>query len=250
MSFVHRLSMVLVVPLVFSLPLSSVYGQDSLYLGGAEWPPYFVLQEHNQAAGKDYLLLKSILSRMNYTLIPQVLPEKRLSYDVNQGKIDVVLGAAYTPKRAQKNYFSIPYRTEIIGYGYLAPTSSPPVQQDLISRLRLGETLALNTGGWFGDYFFSHIAIPFKHQLVHIESVTRRVDALALGRVNLILDDKEVLAYNAKKQGVQMTVSEENIQRQEVHFMFSRNSVDQQFMQTFNRLLAEHVKIESQNHNE
>ncbi|MEG3765962.1 substrate-binding periplasmic protein [Alteromonas sp. 14N.309.X.WAT.G.H12] len=250
MYFVHRLSMVLVVPLLFFLPLSSVYGQDSLYLGGAEWPPYFVLQNQNQAAGKDYLLLKSILSKMNYALIPQVLPEKRLAHDVNQGKIDVVLGAAYTPERAQNNYFSIPYRTESIGYGYLNSGSAPPAQQDLLTRLRQGKTLALNTGGWFGEYFSSHIANPFHHQLVHIESVARRINALALGRVDLILDDKEVLAYSAKKQGIQITVSEENIQRQEVHFMFSRYSVDQQFMQTFNRLLAERLKIEPQNDDE
>ncbi|MBU2977680.1 transporter substrate-binding domain-containing protein [Alteromonas sp. C1M14] len=243
----HRLSMVIVVTALL-LPITFAYGKDTLYLGGAPWPPYFYLQDSNRPGGTDYLLLQTILARMDYQLLPEILPEKRVTRGVNQGKIDVVLGAAYTPERAKNNYYSIPYRTETVGYGYLDGKSFPVVEKDLITRLKEGNTLALNTSGWFGDDFFYHLAQPYQSQLVHIDSVARRLEFLALGRVDLILDDTEVLAYNALKQGIDLTISEEVIQHQKIYFMFSRFSVDQDFMREFNRLLAEHLQNAQPSH--
>ena len=59
--------------------------------------------------------------------------------------------------------------------------------------------------------------------------------------MDLALDDVEVLSYNASQFEIDLVVSADAVQRQPVHFMFSKNAVDEKFMTRFDALLSQQI---------
>lgn len=216
--------------------------RKSLTTGGTAWPPYLYITDNNEPAGEDYQLLKSVLGKLDYALESQILPERRVTQQIELGQIDVVTGAAFTPARALKNYFSVPYRKETISFAFHPSHHNEYAGKSLETLLREGKTLALNTGGWFGDWFNETVTEQYSAQLIHLDSVKRRLQFLNRGRVDLVLDDIRVISFNAEQLQLELEISNKPVNVQDVHFMFSKQSVDPGFIDKFNHVLSDYVK--------
>lgn len=212
-----------------------------LGISAAQWPPY-IYHHNDRLTGQDYDLLRQVLADMQYGLQSYPLPEKRVGEQIARGGIDIVAGAARNADRERNNLFSIPYRREMIGFAYLPQRSEAFSGKTLHQLLSEGCTLALNTSGWYGRMFEETIATRFPGQLIHLDSVERRLAFLKRERVDLILDDTEVLKFNAAADDVELVISEEIIQQQNVHFMFSKYSVSPEFVSQFNKVLQSHLR--------
>lgn len=212
----------------------------TLGLSAAQWPPY-IYYHNNSLTGRDYDLLRQVLAKMQYGLQSRPLPEKRVGAQIARGGIDIVAGAARNTDRERNNLFSIPYRREKIGFAYLPQRSKTFSGKTLQQLLNEGCTLALNTSGWYGKRFAETIATRFSGQLIHLDSVERRLALLKKQRVDLILDDTEVLKFNAAAEDIELVISDEIIQQQNVHFMFSKYSVSPEFVSQFNEVLRLHL---------
>ena len=212
-----------------------------LGISAAQWPPYIYIL-NDRLTGQDYDLLRQVLAEMQYGLQSYSLPEKRVGEQIARGGIDIVAGAARNADRERNNLFSIPYRREEIGFAYLPQRREAFAGKTLRQLLNEGYTLALNTSGWYGDMFEQTIATRYPGQLIHLDSVERRLAFLKRERVDLILDDTGVLKFNAATDNIELVIGDEIIQQQNVHFMFSKYSVSPEFVRQFNEVLQSHLR--------
>lgn len=212
----------------------------TLGISAAHWPPY-IYHQNDVLTGEDYEVLKQVLAHMHYDLQSYPLPERRVGEQIARGGIDIVVGAARNEDRQRNNLFSIPYRAEFIGFAYLPERASEFAGKTLFQLLSEGHTLALNTSGWYGSEFEEKIASRFPKQLIHLESVKRRLAFLKRERVDLILDDTAVLQFTADSNDIALTLGNEIIQKQNVHFMFSKYSVSPEFVSQFNEVLQNYL---------
>lgn len=219
-------------------------GQESLSLAMmADWKPYLYLDEKGNTAGDDLELLEKVLSRIGYQLNSKNLPEQRMAMEIKHGEVDVTLAAAYTPGREHANFYSIPYRTETIVFGF-RHNLHPEFQQMTVAAVLAGNYLvAVNKGGWFGKAFAALAREDYASQMIHAEGTQRRMVLLEMNRVDAVVGDHKVLAAAAKDIGIDdFVISEQVIHQTPVHFMFSRSRVDRHFMQQFNAALKDVLK--------
>ncbi|OFI32435.1 hypothetical protein BFC17_06895 [Alteromonas lipolytica] len=223
-----------------------VQSQVALNLAmGANWKPYVYIDEHGQRAGEDLLLLNRVLDRLGYQLNTENLPEQRMALEIQQGQVDVVLGAAYTKAREAQNFFSVPYRKEIIVLGYRHSLHPEIRDMDINTLLAQDGLVAVNKSGWFGAAFKQDTLAHYDSNLVHAEGTHRRMQLLDMDRVDAVVGDSKVLQAAADEMGIDdFVIAEKIIHETAVHFMFSRARVDAAFMQRFNTaLLAEQSKL-------
>ncbi|QJR80253.1 transporter substrate-binding domain-containing protein [Alteromonas pelagimontana] len=204
------------------------------------WYPYVYYDSERKVRGSDYTILKNLLNEMGYQLRASTFPERRMGRKIEQGDIEVVLGAAKNSVRSRNNTFSLPYRKETITFAYLKKHQSAYADKSLLMLLDEGHMVAINKSGWYGEWFADNVIKAYPKQIVHVESVNRRLNLVNQNRVELIVDDRQVLKANAKLLNVKnLIISETPINVQDVHFMFSKRAVTKDFMREFNAKLAE-----------
>ncbi|MBT0587531.1 substrate-binding periplasmic protein [Alteromonas oceanisediminis] len=202
-----------------------------------DWPPYLYRTTGNHYAGSDYAVLHETLRAMECELEVLTMNEKRVAKELPKGTFDVSLGASYTPQRADHYHFSTPYRTESVGLIYR-------IDMHLVSlvsmeeALRSGKKVALNTHGYFGEEVES-LKSRFPTSFVHQFDLPQRVALLEQGRVDMVIDDKGALCTVFSQQAnATWVVSPVSLHVTEVHFIFSKAAVPQQWITSFNRYLA------------
>ena len=58
----------------------------------------------------------------------------------------------------------------------------------------------------------------------------------------MVLDDIRVISFNAEQLHLELEISNKPVNVQDVHFMFSKQSVDPGFIDKFNHVLSDYVK--------
>lgn len=146
------------------------------------WKPYAFVNKSNEIKGIDVELLRETLKPLKIELNHiNGIPAKRLaSSNVNLG-FNTVLAATYNKERANKHYFSIPYRKERIGVFVIDPklTQYKSVEQ----LIRAGYIGALNKSGYYGDEF-EKLKQSMTDSFFHIGFSERRLEMLRTGRVD------------------------------------------------------------------
>lgn len=220
-------------------PASTMVTEPSLALAfGRDWAPYVYKNESGDADGQDYMLLNKVLASMGYKLDIVEQPEQRMTLNIEKGMVDVTLGAAQTEQRQRSNYFSIPYRSETIVFGYRKSQHPSFHSMSIYELLKKGHIVAMNHSAWFGYRFEHEIKSHYATQLMHAEGTERRMSLLDLGRVDAIIGDRQVLEVAAKKLGIDdFETAPFVINQTPVHFMFSQHRVNTDFITEFNHQL-------------
>lgn len=223
-----------------SVPVSSAHGEEPFYLAvAADWKPYLYINQQGEPDGQDLFLLSRALQRLGHQLNAQRLPEQRLALELEQGEVDVILGAAYTKAREQQNFYSMPYRKETIVFGFRFSRNPYFGDVHVSALLQQDYLVAVNKSGWFGEDFQHKALDVYDRNLIHAEGTLRRMQLLKMGRVDAVVGDQKVLEAAAAELGIDdFMVAKQVIHETRVHFLFSRNRVDKAFMQRFDQALV------------
>lgn len=208
------------------------------------WMPYVYLNEQRELDGRDYTLLSNTLDELGYTLERIESAEENQRHFLAQQRIyDVQLGANKSRNHEQRGYFSIPYRQKTIGLFYLQPELFSGGSNDLEALMQEQECIgAVNSKHWYGDNFHA-LKEQYPQRLLHIESQVSQLRMLQKGRVGFVIGD--VLAMKALADKLNI----DNLQQhphpvfvEDIHFVFNKEKVDQDFMAKFNQALRSRIR--------
>lgn len=203
------------------------------------WPPFIYLDENNRLAGQDFELLESILIELGYGLrLVSNVSDNRRFYALGLSLHEVVVGAYINEERQKVSRFSLPYRSEKMGLFYTNPALFQAEKLDFEEEFDLKPLVGtMNLAAWAGEAF-EEVKRDYPDNIMHIESQYSRLKMLALGRVDFTIGDTVSIKLHAEKMGIEnFTLHPDILFEADIHFAFSKDAVDDEFINRFNAVL-------------
>lgn len=235
----------LVIFSVFLIKSSLACERPLILSFNGDWAPYFYNVGDSTYVGTDFFILTQTLEDMSCSLEVLPMTPQRAAMETSKGTFDIFIGASYTPARNSDFFYTIAYREEHVGFAYNTLNLAVDTDQIEVILENKGE-VALNMQGYFGDYIET-LKKRYPHQFVHAFSTYERMQMLNKGLVAAVVDDKSALCKDAKRfiknpKLKRYLISTQELHRDEVHFIFNRSTVTQQFIETFNEVLSQKLK--------
>lgn len=207
----------------------------TLRLGWEYFEPFQVKRD-GEVTGLDVTLFREAAAIARCTVETYELPWARMLRALELGRMDVALGASFTPDRAAYARFTQPYRREefviFMRQGELERLGPGGLLDIAQAGLRLGT----GTGYTYGALFDEAMKDPAFVQLLDEAARTQlNVRKLISGRIDAFLDSRFVGWNMAKREGVASSIEIHPavVSFDPVHFMLSKTSVSEEI---FNRI--------------
>lgn len=216
------------------------------------WQPYQMKNEQGRLTGLDIEILEAILNGIGQPFKWQKTPWKRVIKDIQEGYLDAGLGASVTEERQQWAYFSEPYRKESVVLFLLKDI------KQIYQFVRLEDitdsdiTLGMTRGYYYGGLFEKLSKDPkFISRFEEVKINELNYEKLKMGRIDGFLSDPVAGTAGLKKLGLldKVEIHPMHIYSDNIHVMFSKKSVPEEYIQKFNQSLlklktsGEHTKI-------
>lgn len=209
----------------------------TLTVGFTDWPP-FERKAPDGPKGINIRILKALGEHTGCRFEWRQYPWKRTLREIRKGEVDMTTTANKTPERKLYARFSaayLPYEAVL----FLESDDSKDYK-DVRAFLQSGKKLAVIEEYTYGSQTDALIASePFRDQVYATYNAEESVRALAHGRVDGTIGNRYTLAYAAKQQGVldEIRMTDTVVQREPVHFMFSKKSVPERIVRTFDKAI-------------
>jgi len=244
-NFIKRFILVVnVAVLVMSfVALNVALAQEcKLNVGWDSWKPYQYINENNELKGFDIELITAVLNNMGCKLNLDQMPWKRLLREVKNGRIDIAAGVTITAERKQWGYFSKHYREETRVLFVLAESFEKYKLNSLKDIIDSDFQLGVNRGAHNGEYFETLMNDPkFRKHVQFVTSEEQNIKKLrAKNRTNGFIGDlisgKILLRENNMLDEV--SIYPMNIYSTDIYFLFSKKTLNKEFVERFNYSLA------------
>ncbi len=227
---------------LFVMPVSGdavTLKNDVVVPASITWPPYVYVSDDQQLSGPDIDLLRRVLTRIGYSLRHVHVPLKRMMANNDGLGINANFSTTYSAARAEKYYYSIPYRREQVAIFYVADKfDAVTTLAEFFKQARL---IALNTAGYFGETFQA-LSDSHREKLVHSETAQRRLRQLASGRVDIMVGDVPNIEYWIATEGLTgIKQSSFLVSEKDQSYVFLKTAFDEAFMAKFNQVLREEL---------
>lgn len=218
---------------------------SSLRLGYyANWYPY-VEVFGKRVTGQDVEAIRQWTTALGIELSLELVPESRALLRLQQGELDLILGASKTPERSAYAWFSQPYRREV---------NTILVQRDLWRRMPQISTLngflmygghkligTFNPVGYYGERFANFVQQPVvKQRSLFALEEQRRFELVRSGRAGYTVVDRTAmqarLEHDPSLQSLAMLPF--NLNEADVHLMLSKKTVSERCVALFDQLIA------------
>ncbi len=204
------------------------------------WPPYIFL-ENGKARGLEVEIAEETLSLMNLKMEFEELPWQRAIVQVKEQRSDAILGIFKNAERLR--YFCFPDEPLLETSYAIFSNASKPVKYNSLNDLS-GLTVAV-TRGYFYSQEFSDASEINK---VEVTGVEQSLGMLALGRVDVVIDNRAVGHYYADKLGIsaKIIVSEKPLTQPNPHYIaFSMKGDNKQLCEDFSKALTTFRKTDA-----
>ncbi|MGI0115747.1 substrate-binding periplasmic protein [Zooshikella sp. RANM57] len=190
--------------------------------------------------GFDVTILNHVSNQLNCPIEWRSQPWNRSMHEIEQGKLDVLAPASYNAKRAKFAWYSAPFRAERMRIVVLKATKEQWPLTSLEDMLKQNFRLSFHLGTWYGPEFEKIEKNPnFQRLLYSNTDNQKRLQMLLHNRVDGVLGEVLSLLLDAKKMGAEdkIAVIDYPIHDNEVHFIFSKKTIPEDFIQSFNQVL-------------
>ena len=231
----HSLLLGLWAPMVFAKALCP----EPIEVGYDNWPPYHYYEADSPAEVRGYAaeVLVAVLASMECKVSFVELPWKRVLHEMQYGDIDMAMEANINDERTRYAWFSDSYnpgRTLL----WVRKGSAYP-EPDLASWLARGYTLGITK-----EYFYGDEVMPLlKRHAKQVSAVSdkQNFEKLARGRIDGFLGDMLATPNGLDKEGMggQFSSHPMVVYESPSFFMLGKRSFSPEFLQQFNRALAE-----------
>lgn len=211
-----------------------------LSMGWDPWEPYHYLGNQGEVQGLDIEIISAITDEIGCDLEFVTGNWAGHLRQIQHGSLDVLGGATRTDEREAFARFSEPYRTENFAL-YIRPGESDRYTGDSLSELlEDGFRLGLTQGFVYGEEVTQlQERGRFDEQIIEAPMGELHFTRLQDHRLDGFLEDPYVVASIQRRRGWQDEVEAHpmTFDSGEVHFMFSREGVDESLVDRFNEAL-------------
>ena len=235
--FMRQFALVLVSVLGFS---ASSYADCDVSLRWDDDPPYFMVQE-GDVVGIDADLVREAMERLGCGLSLKKLPWARALLELRDGRVDMLSGAYRTPEREQYAHYSsvvglVSPNILFIRQADEARFDFSGLKELLESGFRLGAQINVS----YSDEYSALVQNPDYEK--NIEYLSRREPLwLMLGRdrVDGVVASRLTGLYEIQELGLtgRITPSSMVVSNKPAYFVFSKASVDSEFVADFDLVL-------------
>ncbi len=214
----------------------------------ASWLPYIEVTDE-QVKGSDIDLIRRLLEQVGSRLQLQFVPEKRAMQMLQQGQVDLLFAASYTPQRAEFAWFSAAYRKEynVVLVHQQTMQLYPELKQReafiaLAERKFIG---AYNPAGYYGNEFERLKQEPaVKHRSLVVYEPERRLELVLNQRADYTIVDRDAARIDLQRHPAasQFQILPFYLNEADIHLMLSKKSVPQLCVRAINTVLTAHEK--------
>jgi polar amino acid transport system substrate-binding protein len=215
----------------------------SFKIGFDIWEPYQFLDVDDSARGLDIELISAITESMNCDVEFIQGTWVNLLKELQEGNIDILLGASKTNAREEFAYFSNPYRTEEFVLYIRADDTQRESYQNIEEFIENGSKIGL-----VGDYYYGDNI----SEIIESEEGQKHIVFAIMGELNIarlldmdidgFLEDSYVgpSMLRRKALGDLIKAHPYSIETGEIYVMFSQASVTKEHVSDFNEALADY----------
>lgn len=245
-----RLNWLLVCCLLSGQPVYAAECPAQLRMAyNASWLPYIEVTDE-MVKGWDIDLIRLLMSQVNSRLQLQYVPEKRAMQMLQQGQVDLLFAASYTPERAEFAWFSDAYRKEynVVVVHQQTLSVYPEIRQReaFLALARRKFVGVYNPAGFYGDTFEQLKQQPaVKQRSLTVYEPQRRLDIVAGRRADYTIADREAVKLDlaSRPDGNNLQILPFYLNEADVHLMLSKASVPQSCVVALNRQLTARGKM-------
>lgn len=228
---------------VFALTLAThAYSECELRIGFEQWEPFQFKDNDSHFTGLDLEVVKAALEESGCKASFIETSWQRLLVSIENGSMDVAMGASKSPEREEYAHFSIPYRDETYAL-FLRENDSVKYKinklDDLVeNHLRFG----IVRGYYYGKPFNEAMKNPkFKELVEEARDDDTNIRKLKNGRIQGCFIDPYAGMTKLKTIGLlnQIVKSSFAVKSGTIHAMFSKKSVSSDRVKAFNNGLQE-----------
>ncbi|MFC3031600.1 substrate-binding periplasmic protein [Pseudoalteromonas fenneropenaei] len=204
---------------------------------GTEWPPY-VMYADERAFGLDVEITEHVLKQAGLCFTFVNLPSSaRGINELEKGEVDILPSASFNTERAKIAFFSEPYRRERMRLFSLSPDERARNLQELFAADYI---FTANPGAYYGEELADILKIDwYKKRFFEVASVDRRMQMVALGRVNYLIEDEMSGLYFVHKLGYdKIKLHSYVVNDNAIHFMLSRKTFNEVQVRQINDALS------------
>lgn len=213
-----------------------------LVLGFESWEPYQYVSVNGEVGGVDVEIAKRAADKVNCTLEARQGSWRELLEWMQDGDIDLIMGASRTSAREDYAWFSVPYRNEQFNL-FIRSEEAPRYPMDnLESFLEEGYRVGVVNEYFYGEDFQelmydSDYADQFLGARLHELNMARLLD----GEIDGFMEDNLVAASIIRRRGFGDLIQRHHIglPASEVYVMFSKSAVTEEEVIEFNTALRE-----------
>ncbi|MFT5453038.1 MAG: polar amino acid transport system substrate-binding protein [Enterobacterales bacterium] len=212
-----------------------------LTMGWEPWAPYHYQEYGEQVKGLDIEMMDMITAETGCKISYQKGDWKVLLHLLKMGEIDLLTGASINDKRKKYATFSDGYRTEsfqlYVRAGEVSKFEGYNMKELINDGFRLGITM---------DYIYNDEVNSLQDnpendtQIIAVSTGLINYSKLSEGDIDGFLEDPVVGSSSIRRQGLedQIELHPYIINTGDVHVMFSKASVNEETINSFNRALG------------
>lgn len=229
--------------LVAALALSfsgASWANCQLSVGWEPWEPY-QFKKGDEVTGLDNDLVRAMADEAGCTLTFVQAPWKRQLEDIQRGKLDMTSAASHNAEREAFAYFSEPYRDETMVLLVRNGEAGKYEFSRFMDMVPAGFKLGVTRDYYYGEDFKE--AMGKREFAILVSDVTadlQNFKKLEAGRIDGVLSDRFVSADIIRNNGLQgkFEVHPMLVTSSGVHLIFSKQSVNTEIVERFNKALA------------
>lgn len=210
-------------------------------MGWDPWAPYQYLTPEDEVKGLDIDLVSAMANGAGCSIVFMQDNWMNLLNDIRNGDIDMLGGATRTTSREEFAFFSDSYRHESFALYVRSGESEKYADKTLKGLLEDGFRLGITQ-----DYLYCPQINTlqddenFSSQFVSVPITEVNYYNLTHGQIDGFLEDPFVAAFTIKRKGLQGQIDPLSIEISsgDVAIIFSRASVKEETVQSFNQALA------------
>ncbi|MFC3092720.1 amino acid ABC transporter substrate-binding protein [Alteromonas sediminis] len=220
---------------------ATVKSDCAFRLGFDVWAPYQFVDLNNQVSGLDIELISDVASLMDCDLEFVQGTWRDLLQGLENGNIDMLLGASKTPARETFAHFSLPYRQE--EFVLYIRTNEPEFAafKSIDDFIQNGSKIGLVSEYFYGDEISSMLdsedkADHFVFGIMGELNVARLLDM----DIDAYLEDSFVGASIIRRKALSSMIEPHSIRitTGDIYVMFSKSNVTEAQVEAFNVALA------------
>lgn len=231
--------------MVLALPGVNAEAACTIRMGWEPYALYTFADKNGNLTGIDIDLIKAVAKEVGCEVTFRQVPWARMLLELENGVIDATSSTSRTPERDLFAYFSEPYRqAEMAIFVRRGEAENHPLA-DLSSIPGAGFKLGGIAGYYYGPEFAELMKDPnFAAQVDGAADYETNIRKLLHGRIDgLLVDDVGVALGEAKALGVgdQIERHPVRVAGDDLHFMFSRKTIDPATFEAINASLAKMI---------